>query len=292
MRSAAVLLLAAQVGAGAGSAPPGTVLGLPVGLVAGAGSKVLRDVLIHPIETVKNRRQLETARRADTDGAKRRGPMFANLYSGLGPSLVVGVPAGALYLYIADVLQSQHVNSGVSGAVASFVFWTVRTPGEVVKTRLQVADGGTAASFADTLERMRREEGLGALYSGYWQTLCRSIPFDFLRFLLFDVLHNHELLAASAWADTACGFVASGVAALATQPLDVAKTLEQACAHADSGTSRVRELLRRTTAQNVVQLWWAGSTERVVLAALSGAVYFGAYEALKRTLETLAASAY
>lgn len=277
---------------GSAAAAPPSLGGVPVGLIAGACSKLLRDVIIHPIDTVKNRRQIETARSVEGTAVKR-SPIYANLYDGIGPSLISGVPAGALYLYIGDILRSEHLNSGLSGVVASFVFWTVRTPGEVVKTRMQIANEGSPAGLIETLERMRQEEGLGTLYSGYAQTLCRSLPFDFLRFALFDAIRSGELmpqlLAASPWADTLSGFAASGLAALITQPLDVAKTIEQSSRRVDGQAGSVQELISRTTASNVLQMWWAGSPERVVLAALSGGIYFGAYEAFKRALEAAAA---
>lgn len=286
-----LLLLAGRPRAGAPSAPPGTVAGIPAGLIAGACSKLLRDVVIHPLDTVKSRRQMALS----AGDAAQRPPLYANLYDGIGPTLVTGVPAGALFLYVGDLLRSQHLNSGLSGAAASLVFWTIRTPGEVVKTRMQVegGGGGSAAGLVGAVRDLCREEGPGALYTGYVQTLCRSLPFDFLRFLLFDAIHDGELtrqlLAGSPWSDMACGFAASGAAALLTQPLDVLKTLEQGSRRADGRAGGARELVRRTTASNVLQLWWAGAPERVLLAAMSGSIYFGAYDVIKRAIEAAAA---
>jgi solute carrier family 25 S-adenosylmethionine transporter 26 len=302
MRWASLLLLASRLHPGSGLAPPSTVAGVPIGLVAGAASKVLRDLVIHPIDTVKARRQMgergtSPAQHA-SDGSAALAPsesIYAHLYDGIGPSLVSGVPAGALYLYIGDVLRERGLNSGLAGVAASFVFWTIRTPGEVVKTRMQVAGSASRAlSALEAFAAVRDDEGLGALYSGYGQTLARSLPFDFLRFALFDQIHHADaierLLAGNPAFDTACGFAASGLAALITQPLDVAKTLAQGSKQLKGTTSAFQRLASRTTAANFVQLWWAGAPERVVLAALSGGIYFGAYDALKHLLEALAAT--
>jgi hypothetical protein len=174
------------------------------------------------------------------------------------------------------------------------VFWTVRTPGEVLKTRMQVGGGAVArASVLDAVRTLVAAEGPAALYSGYAQTLARSLPFDFVRFLAFDALLHAEptaaLLGGTGASDTVCGFLASGFAALLTQPLDVAKTLAQGSARrAGDDEGAVRRLLAQTTPANALELWWAGGAERVVLASLSGGVYFGVFEATKRALEPFA----
>jgi len=181
------VLVLVEVLAGSCTGTAVSIAGVPVGLVAGAGAKVLRDVLIHPIDTVKNRRQLSSVRLPTGEGDGDGRLIYSNLYDGIGPSLITGIPAGALYLYIADVLQAeQHVNSGLAGAAASFVFWTVRTPGEVLKTRMQLASRAAtralqpAPGLGETLRAMREEEGLGALFSGYALTLSRSVSLFFL----------------------------------------------------------------------------------------------------------------
>jgi hypothetical protein len=174
----AALVLVAHAGGCAGS--PTVIARVPVGLIAGACSKALRDILIHPIDTVKNRRQILAAEGDGGTHDDRVPGVFANPYAGIGPSLVSGIPAGALYLYIGDVLrEEQHMNSGLAGAAASLVFWTVRTPGEVVKTRMQLASRTLqpAPDLRETLCAMREEEGLMALWNGYAVTLARSVLF-------------------------------------------------------------------------------------------------------------------
>jgi hypothetical protein len=277
---------------GRAAVPPGAISGVPIGLIAGACSKLVRDLVIHPIDTVKSRRQV-VARTASGAAAGSGEGIYARLYDGIGPSLISGVPAGALYLYLGDLLRQGDLNSGLAGAAASFVFWTVRTPGEVLKTRMQVGGGAVArASVIDAVRTLCAEEGPAALYSGYAQTLARSLPFDFVRFLAFDALLHAEptarLLGGTGAADTVCGFVASGFAALLTQPLDVAKTLAQGSRQREGDEGAVQRLLAQTTPANVLELWWGGGAERVVLASLSGGVYFGVFEATKHALEPFA----
>lgn len=266
-----------------------TGLSMPAaGLLAGAASKVLRDVVLHPVDTLRTRRVIR-AKQQSRDGAPApTGTDFAGLYDGLIPTVITGAPAGALYLYISDVLRAEGFDSAASGAVASVVFWTTRTPGEVLKTRLQLAQAqGTVTAGELVAQILDDADGPRGFFRGYWPTLARALPFDALRFSLFDHLRDiadpgHESILT----DTACGFVASAAAAVMTQPLDVLKTLTQGVEGADSALAVVSELsaLPKGT---LLPVLYAGLPERMLMAACSGAIYFGAYDTLKRVLLSL-----
>ena len=63
--------------------------------LAGAAAKATRDVLLHPIDTIKSRQQV---------GA---GASLAGLYAGVVPTVLFAAPAGAVYFSVdAEVIDA------------------------------------------------------------------------------------------------------------------------------------------------------------------------------------------
>jgi Mitochondrial carrier protein len=110
------------------------------GLISGASTRVAKELVLHPIDTVRAR--LQRPPNSEEVLAYQEG-LFDNLYDGLLPALVGGVPAGALFFGVKDFTKKKLRNMGLgkqestvlSVMVTNIPYWVVRTPSEVLKTR-------------------------------------------------------------------------------------------------------------------------------------------------------------
>ena len=255
---------------------------LPVTFLAGALARAGRDITLHPLDTVKTRRQKDLPWR------------WSASYAGLVPNLLIGLPAGGAYFalnaFALDTLAAAGVDdralqTALAAATAAAGHWLIRTPGEFLKTRAQ-ADVGGAQADALRARAQIRDEGLGSLWTGLGITLFRSIPFEILRLSIYAYLLH------GAFPDDAalCGLTAGASAALLTQPLDTVKTRRQTEAAPASGAPRPSLLATAVAildeADGNPAALWSGAPARMASAGASSAVLFGLFQALMRALST------
>ena len=245
--------------------------------IAGAVARVGRDLVLHPFDTVKTRKQtaLET-------------PLSPqSLYAGILPVILCGIPAGGAYFslnqYVLDAFPGATIGAA---AVAAVGMWALRTPGEVIKTRAQAEIGGILPA-SERIAALIKDGGVGALWLGLPATLVRSVPFEVLRLSVYTATRSVEQISGDA---ALCGFIAGLLAALLTQPLDAVKTRKQT--EASDGMSNVlgplgvlrsaREMVEEAGTPAALFSGWSA---RATSASLSSAVLFGIYQALLEVLD-------
>lgn len=134
-----------------------------------------------------------------------------------------------------------------------------------------------------------RHEGLKAFYVSYPTTLTMTVPFTALQFTAYEsltkVLQRRRRAGYDPLTHCTAGGLAGGIAAAATTPLDVIKTLLQT-----RGTSSDREIRHARGLFGAAGIIWRregargffrGMNARVVTAAPSTAICWSAYEVAK-----------
>lgn len=163
-------------------------------------------------------------------------------------------------------------------------------PFDVIKQRMQV-HGSTYRTISECARTVFRNEGLRAFYISYPTTLTMTVPFTALQFTAYESLTKLMQKQRSTnngydpLAHCTAGGLAGGVAAAATTPLDVAKTLLQTrgaasdteIRHARGLSDAVSIIWRREGAKG----FFRGMKARVVTAAPSTAICWSAYEVAK-----------
>jgi hypothetical protein len=167
-------------------------------------------------------------------------------------------------------------------------------PFDVIKQRMQM-HGSTYTSLVDCARKVFRSEGLRAFYVSYPTTLTMTVPFTALQFTAYESLTKFiqsqrttrfgEVPSYDPLTHCTAGGLAGGVAAAATTPLDVIKTLLQTRGGAsDLEIRQARGLFpaagiiwRREGAKG----FFRGMNARVVTAAPSTAICWSAYELAK-----------
>ncbi|NXR17513.1 MFRN1 protein, partial [Cinclus mexicanus] len=156
---------------------------------------------------------------------------------GVNVTMMGAGPAHALYFAcyekmkksLSDIFQSggnSHLANGIAGSVATLLHDAVMNPAEVVKQRLQMFNS-PYTSVLGCVRTVRRTEGLAAFYRSYTTQLTMNVPFQALHFITYELLQEHlnPLRLYNPGSHVVAGAVAGAVAAAATTPLDVCKTL-------------------------------------------------------------------
>ncbi|TSK22786.1 Mitoferrin-2 [Bagarius yarrelli] len=288
--------------------------GLPQGaststyMLAGAVAGIMEHCLMFPIDCVKTRMQSlqpdPAARYRNVMDALWRIMRTEGIWRpirGLNVTAVGAGPAHALYFAcyeklkktLGDVIYpgaNSHLANGAAGCVATLLHDAVMNPAEVVKQRMQMYN----SPYRSVLECMRciwRHEGSGAFYRSYTTQLTMNVPFQALHFITYEylqeILNPHRLYNPSS--HMISGALAGAVAAAATTPLDVCKTLlntqETLALHSVSpGRAHISGLahaFRTVYRLGGLPAYFKGVQARVIYQMPSTAISWSVYEFFK-----------
>ncbi|KAL3050324.1 mitoferrin-2 [Trematomus bernacchii] len=224
--------------------------GLPQGaststhMWAGAVAGIMEHCLMFPIDCVKTRMQslqpAPAARYRNVMDALRRIIATEGVWRpmrGLNATAVGAGPAHALYFASYEKLKktlsdaihpgaNSHLANGTAGCVATVLHDAIMNPTEVVKQRMQMYNS-PYRGVMDCVRAVWYKEGPGAFYRSYTTQLTMNVPFQALHFMTYEylqeLLNPHRQYNPSS--HMMSGALAGAIAAAATTPLDVCKTL-------------------------------------------------------------------
>ncbi|XP_075418063.1 mitochondrial glutathione transporter SLC25A39 isoform X1 [Tenrec ecaudatus] len=220
------------------------------------------------------------------------------LWSGLPATLVMTVPATAIYFTSYDQLKTFLCDRAltsdlyapmVAGTLARLGTVTVVSPLELVRTKLQ-AQHVSYRELGASVQAAVARGGWRSLWLGWGPTALRDVPFSALYWFNYELVKSW-LSGPRPKDQTSVGisFVAGGisgtVAAILTLPFDVVKTQRQV-ALGTVEALRVRPprvdstwvLLRRIQAESGTKGLFAGFLPRIIKAAPSCAIMISTYE--------------
>ncbi|KAG8141313.1 hypothetical protein E2320_006946 [Naja naja] len=114
----------------------------------------------------------------------------------------------------------------MAGSMATLLHDGVMNPAEVVKQRMQMYNS-PHKKVTECIRTVHRTEGLGAFYRSYTTQLTMNIPFQAIHFITYEFMQEqiNPQRQYNPRSHIVSGAVAGAVAAAATTPLDVCKTL-------------------------------------------------------------------
>ncbi|XP_049588513.1 mitochondrial S-adenosylmethionine carrier protein isoform X1 [Syngnathus scovelli] len=260
-------------------------------LVAGGCAGMCVDLTLFPLDTIKTRLQSQ-------QGFYRAGG-FRGIYAGVPSAALGSFPSAAAFFVTYDYTKSFLGSSGMlkdpsvasvthmlAASLGETVACLIRVPAEVVKQRTQVSK---SLSTYHMLVVVLKEEGVRGLYRGFSSTVLREIPFSLVQFPLWEYLktqwsqrRGHTL---HSWQAALCGAFAGAVAALVTNPLDVAKTrIMLAKAGSTTASGNIPLVLCDVWKRQGLTGLFAGSIPRMTFISMGGFIFLGAYEKTRRTL--------
>jgi len=173
--------------------------------VAGAALAVTKTLVKYPLDTVTVRLQVPNNEYSVSD----LGKLFSGTYNGVTASLLSNIPGGAVFFAVKGATKTTLKQSVIMHSAPAWIttalavgtalipFWAIRNPSEVIKVRQQVGiDGyGDDVSAWDALQLTLNTtagnsvfEGIGTLYTGYWENILYSLPADVIKFGVYESL--------------------------------------------------------------------------------------------------------
>ncbi|KAJ3645549.1 hypothetical protein Zmor_023194 [Zophobas morio] len=257
-------------------------------LFAGAGAALGVDLALFPLDTLTTR--LQSARGFSKTGG------FKHVYKGIGPQTIGSAPEAALFFLTYESFK-YYVEPRVDSDVLPLVYMTAATAGEivgcligapveVVKQRRQTSTNTKHTSLRIFMHAVKSEGLIKGLYRGYGSMLIQEIPFSLIQFPVLEYLKKvyrvsfKNNVPLDSWDVANCGSVAAAFAAIATTPLDVAKTRVM-LADKKIATDTIRTVLKQIYNEKGFKGLFAGFTPRVMLATIGAYVFFGTYDLSK-----------
>ncbi|NXF11317.1 MFRN1 protein, partial [Smithornis capensis] len=226
---------------------------------------------------------------------------------GINVTMLGAGPAHALYFAcyenmkksLSDTLQhggNSHLANGIAGSVATLLHDAVMNPAEapsvpvpVVKQRLQMFNS-PYPSVLSCVRTVLRTEGVGAFYRSYTTQLTMNVPFQAIHFITYELLQEHLNPGRQyrPQSHIVAGAVAGAVAAAATTPLDVCKTLLNtqenvalSSLHVGGHLSGMLNAFRTVYQLGGVPGFFKGVQARVIYQMPSTAIAWSVYEFFK-----------
>ncbi|XP_053856541.1 mitoferrin-1 isoform X3 [Vidua macroura] len=161
--------------------------------------------------------------------------------------------------------------------------------GQVVKQRLQMFNS-PYTSVLGCVRTVHRTEGFGAFYRSYTTQLTMNVPFQAIHFITYELMQEHlnPHRHYNPQSHIVAGAVAGAVAAAATTPLDVCKTLLNTQENTALSSLKIRGHLSgmANAFSTVYQLggvpgFFKGVQARVIYQMPSTAIAWSVYEFFK-----------
>lgn len=289
----------------------------------------VQHAALHPLDTIKVRLQYEKPLRGDAlealfpqaPTAKRLGrfagalaPPNANwnapflgdlagayrilrtsspraLYRGLAPSLAAVVPTAIVYMPTYEAASALLTAASavpavavapLAGVMTGMACAAVRVPASVLKSRVQL---GLAPDAWTAFKTALKSGGPRALYVGFSATVALDVAVAVVQFSALDFGRRHTGLNSAQ-----LGFVASALATVATEPLDVVRTRIMAQLRREEGSKAkgrnfdyrgLRDGISKATAAEGVSALYRGLLPRLLLKSIGGAIWYSTYVGTK-----------
>lgn len=256
------------------------------GAVQGISQNVVKQLILHPFDTVKTRLQAQAvASGIDID----RRDLFKDVYRGLLPTLVSGTPGSASFFAAKEAAQSvlqtfpQPVKTSCGVLAGVLCAKAIKTPFDVAETKAMASVAkGEALAWDGSLQKLTaafEKEGFQGLYRGYGANVLYKLPADLAKFLAFEALKSTGSLPTGP-----AGALATLWSNAVTTPLDVVRTqvmVEGAQKESKNVLQKLQDLIDTGDSNKI----WSGFGWRLARGIVAGAIQFTVLEGTKEAVE-------
>jgi solute carrier family 25 S-adenosylmethionine transporter 26 len=238
------------------------------------------QTVLHPIDVARTRLQAKGVTMKFTPNTFMKG---------VAPQFFLAFPAGAMQFASYEFCKAKAAAVGVTGSVAEVLCGAagalgasvIRVPQEVLKQRVQ------ADMYPNALNGLRtilKEKGPAGLYTGYFATISRDVPWNALSFMFFSqfksLFKDVTGKAPSNEENLALGAASGMVAAVIMTPVDVVKTRLMT----GGATGGIVGVMKQIVTEEGAATLMKGVLPRVVFLAPLAAMTLSLYEAFGKEL--------
>ncbi|PVU85271.1 hypothetical protein BB559_007115, partial [Furculomyces boomerangus] len=185
----------------------------------------------------------------------------------------------------------------VAGCLARTTSATVISPLELIRTKMQTSSTQKLSVVIKDIAKTIKIKGIRTLYAGLIPTLWRDVPFSAIYWLAYErtrktILNNQNILdrfipyqtnsSYNKYVDLSHAFVsgatAGSIAAIVTNPFDVAKTKRQAVLNMHHKDAKVITILKNIVETEGLKGFYTGLTPRLMKIAPACAIMITSYE--------------
>ena len=232
-----------------------------------------------------------------------RSEGLTSWWKGLSPTLLMAVPATVIYYTTYDQLkvkfgfkpdQRNILPPILAGSLSRTLAVSAICPIELLRTKVQSRQGYSYRELVDILRTAIRQNGVLSLWRGLSPMLLRDVPFSIVFWFSYEYLklQFNSLLESSnqPLVPFAAGSASGIIAALITNPLDVAKTHMQVDLGENFGNTPAQRVLgagslpvvlRKVISEHGYRGLYAGMAPRIAKIAPACAIMLTSYEACK-----------
>eukprot|EP01025_Chloroclados_australasicus_P030104 TRINITY_DN3016_c0_g1_i4.p1 TRINITY_DN3016_c0_g1~~TRINITY_DN3016_c0_g1_i4.p1 ORF type:complete len:374 (-),score=9.00 TRINITY_DN3016_c0_g1_i4:388-1509(-) len=278
-------------------------------VLAGACARTASQVVIHPLDTIKTRQQVQFPNaklqqwRQLLSQSKQIGrfqipkavqPLLkGDIWIGLWGAVLGTLPVGIVYYSVYENVCSQwkkthfgagatHLVAAATGGVFSDIF---RVPADIIRHRVQAYMYPTVFHAAQDIAQ---KDGIRGFYRGFGLTLLRDIPELAITFGTYEMLRNYfmdrnEGARLQTWQHLMLGGLSGAIAGMLTNPLDVIKCGMQTAPKSLNMRRMISQMVKNDSGRALM----AGMGPRVAQLALQNACLFVMFEYLKSLLKPI-----
>uniref|UniRef100_A0A8D8WPA8 Solute carrier family 25 member 40 n=1 Tax=Cacopsylla melanoneura TaxID=428564 RepID=A0A8D8WPA8_9HEMI len=232
---------------------------------------------------------------------------LTSLWSGLGPTLLLALPATVAYFVTYEQLRvklKDLFSPGlhdqpvwiplIAGSVARIGAVTLVSPLELVRTKMQ-SEKMSYFEMKQALRSLIQYHGVTGLWKGLMPTLLRDVPFSGIYWVTYeqlkaDYIRRHQYTKQPSLVHNFLfGSLAGGLAAFVTTPFDIVKTLRQIQVAENeimrsppTRSQSTRRILNQLLADKGYRALFTGLAPRLIKVAPSCAIMITSYEMGKR----------
>ncbi|XP_070272700.1 mitoferrin-1 isoform X1 [Myotis yumanensis] len=284
-----------------------TSASLSTHMTAGAMAGIMEHMVMYPVDSVKTRMQSlnpdPKAQYTSIYGALKkivRTEGFWRPLRGLNVMVMGAGPAHAMYFGCYEKMKrtlnavfhhhgNSHIANGIAGSMATLLHDAVMNPAEVVKQRMQMYNSPHRSALG-CIRTVWRTEGLRAFYRSYTTQLTMNIPFQSIHFITYEFLQEqvNPHRGYNPQSHILSGGLAGALAAAATTPLDVCKTLLNtqenmalSLANISGRLTGMANAFRTVYQLNGLPGYFKGMQARIIYQMPSTAISWSVYEFFK-----------
>jgi len=267
-----------------------------IGLLSGATSRIAKEIILHPLDTIRARKQsnlTSLSNSADANSFIIWGTPINSLYNGLITSLIGNVPSSSLFFGLKDFFKeflsdntsmNKYLITVISLFLTNIPYWVIRTPPEIIKTNQQIDYQFNNESLKIQFEYFIKTFNFTEFQNIYFANFIYATPTDIVKFMSYQLItefifHQDATKGKVEGLNSAVSGALAGLTSqIITSPLDVARTRIMIYPESSENKRNTFKTIQTIQKNEGTLALFSGIAPKILRAILGGGIQFFTYE--------------